>query len=554
MIHFQHIEYLLALAALPFIIWSFIHVIKWKKKTAKKIGDPALVKLLISEFSFRKFRIKFYLMAAAFVLCAFAVAGLAEPDQTHKVSRTGTDIVIALDVSRSMLATDIKPSRLERAKQLISMIIDQSPEDKIGLVIFAGRAYLQMPLTIDHEAAKMYVNTSHPNDVPTQGTVISDALRMSEASFNPNDKSYKSILLISDGEDHDDEAITVAKELGKNGIMINTIGIGSPSGSPITDSSTGEYITDEKGQTVISKLNEDELQKIANSAHGIYQLYTDPEVIAQNIKNQLANIEKETVLSDSSYTSFKQYYYYFLIVAFILLIIESVMGEKRKSIPKMASLPIIFLFLIFALPAHSQNRIIYKGNKAFDEKKYDEAEKEYRSVPENSDKNPTAMFNLGNTLYRKEKNDEAVKAFDEVIRNTNDNTLKQKAFYNKGVAYQKADKLPECITAYKNALLLDPHDEDARQNLQRALKMQQEQQKQHQKDQDKKQDKKDQKKNQSSKNDQQQQQNNQPQPQPSKLSKKDAEEKLKSLEQNEKELHNRQKSPGRSNDQPIKDW
>ena len=154
--------------------------------------------------------------------------------------------MIALDVSKSMLAQDIKPSRLERAKQVILKIINNSPDDRVGLVIFAGRAYLQMPLTIDHEAAKMYLSAVSPDDIPTQGTVISDALKMSYAAFNPKDKTFKSVLLISDGEDHDDEALKAAKDLGKQGIMINTIGVGSPEGAPIMNPETGQYKTDSK--------------------------------------------------------------------------------------------------------------------------------------------------------------------------------------------------------------------------------------------------------------------------------------------------------------------
>lgn len=552
MLHFQYIQYLLALLALPLIIISFARVVRWKKNTAKKIGDPSLVKMLIAEFSFKKFRFKFYLLVVAFVLCAFAVAGLVTPDETHKITRQGTDIMIALDVSRSMLATDVKPNRLERAKQLISKVIDQSPDDKIGLVIFAGRAYLQMPLTVDHEAAKMYVNSSSPDDVPTQGTVIGDALRMCEAAFNPKDKSYKSVLLISDGETHDEDATKVAKTLGKDGIMINTIGIGSPMGSPITDPQTGEYITDENGQTVISKLNEAELQQISSSAHGIYQLYADPDVVVSKLKDQLSGIEKETVMSDSSYTSFKQYYFYFLILAFLILVIEMMISEKKKSFAKPVMMMFGFIICGSFANAQSVNSTIHQGNKAFEQKDYDKAESEYRSALEKSENNSTAAFNLGNTLYRKNKLEDAVKSYDAVISNTNDNRVKQKAYYNKGVAYQKAEKLPECIVAYKNALLLDPKDEDARQNLQRALKKQQEQQQQQ--NQNKKDDKKDQKKNQSSKNDQQQKQNNQPKPQPSKISKKDAEEKLKSLMENEKALQNRRKSTGTATDQPQKDW
>ncbi|HJY22415.1 MAG TPA: VWA domain-containing protein, partial [Hanamia sp.] len=240
MIHFQYIEYLMALAALPIIVLFYFLVVKWKRNAAKKIGDPELVKEITAQYSSGKFFTKFILFIIAFALCAFAVAGLIKPDGTQKISRKGSDIMIALDVSKSMLAQDIKPNRLERAKQMISKIIDNSPDDKIGLVIFAGRAYLQMPLTLDHAAAKMYLNSASPDDVPTQGTVISQALKMSYAAFNPKEKTYKSVLLISDGEDHDDEAIKVAKQLAEQGIMINTIGIGSVLGAPIMDEETGQ--------------------------------------------------------------------------------------------------------------------------------------------------------------------------------------------------------------------------------------------------------------------------------------------------------------------------
>ncbi|HET7115057.1 MAG TPA: VWA domain-containing protein, partial [Hanamia sp.] len=219
MLHFQYIEYFIALAAVPLMIFFYSLLIKWKKKTEKKIGDPRLVKELTSQYSSKKFLTKFILFLVAFALCAFAVAGLVMPDGTQKINRKGTDLVIALDVSKSMLANDIQPSRLARAKQLISKIIDNSPDDRIGLVIFAGRAYLQMPLTIDHEAAKMYLSAASPADVPTQGTVFGDALRMCYAAFNPNDKTFKSVLLVSDGEDHDNDAIRVTKELAKEGIM-----------------------------------------------------------------------------------------------------------------------------------------------------------------------------------------------------------------------------------------------------------------------------------------------------------------------------------------------
>lgn len=547
MLHFQYLQYLLVLATLPLIIFSYQFVIRWKKNTVKRIGDPELVHSLISEYSPVKFRIKYFLIIGAFVLCAFALAGLVIPDQTQRLTRNGTDLMIALDVSKSMDATDIKPSRIERAKQLISKIIDNLPDERVGLVVFAGRAYLQMPITIDLKAAKMYVSSVSTNDVPTQGTVISSALRMSMSAFNPQDKSFKSVLLISDGEDHDPDAEKAAKELAAEGIMVNTIGIGSPMGAPIPDELTGQYKTDRQGNTVISKLNEQELQQIAAVTHGVYQLYSSPELIVKNLKNQLAQIEKGDMMSDSSYLSLKQYYWYFLIGAFVLLITEMLISEKRRTLK---SALVLSLFMTFSVPssAQSANNLIIDGNKSFDERKYDIAEDYYRRALDKKENNDIASFNLGNTLYREDKLDDAVKAYDQAISKTNNNSIRQSAFYNKGVAYQKANKLDECILAYKNALLLNPNDEEARQNLQRALKQQQQQQQDNSN-----QDKKQKQNNQS--NNQQKPQPQQPKPRPSAISRKDADEKLKALADKERELQDRlHKMRSSSSDNPEKDW
>jgi Ca-activated chloride channel family protein len=551
MLHFQYIEYFIALAAIPLMIFLYFQLINWKRKTEKKIGDPLLVKELIAQYSSKRFLTKFILFVCAFALCVFAVAGLVIPDGTQKINRRGTDLMIALDVSKSMLAQDIQPSRLERAKQVVSKIIDNSPDNKIGLVVFAGRAYLQMPLTVDHEAAKMYLSSASPDDVPTQGTVIADALKMCYAAFNPKEKTFKSVLLISDGEDHDDEAIKVTKELAKDGIMVNTIGIGSSQGAPIMDPASGQYKKDEKGETVISKLNEQELSDIAKNGNGIYQLYTNTDAVAANIQNQLSKIGNEATISDSSYGSFKQYFQYFLGAAFILLLLEFFFSEKKKL--KMKSAVAVFFFMGFSISSFAQTakESIIKGNKSYKENNYNVAENAYRDALKNSDTNVIANYNLGNVLYRKDNTDEAVKSYDNAIAHSQNNIVKQEAFYNKGVAYQKAKKLPECITAYKNALILNPNDEDARQNLQRALKEQQKQQQQQNKDQKKNQ-KNQQQKDQKNKD----QKKQQAQPSPSKISKQDAEEKLKSLLQNEKELQDKlHKIKGApAPDSPDKDW
>jgi Ca-activated chloride channel family protein len=542
MLRFQYIEFLFTLAAIPIMVLFYFLLTGWKKNAMKKIGDPPLVKQLIQGFSTKLFAAKFILVVLAFSLCAFAVADLVKPEGTQKINRKGIDVMIALDVSKSMLAQDIKPNRLERAKQLISKIIDKLGDDKIGIVVFAGRAYLQMPLTTDHSAAKMYLASASTDNVPTQGTVISQALKMSYAAFNSKEKKYRSIILISDGEDHDEDAIKVTKELADEGVMVNTVGIGSPQGAPIMDYDTKELMKDENGNTVISKLNEEELKTIAQSGNGIYQLFSSADEAADNINNKLMTIG-QTTLTGSSFGVYKNYFWYFLIAAFVILLIENFLPEKIMNRSK-KGLPVILLFLITTLSVSqgfSQNvkKEIIKGNDAYKKKQYTQAAGNYQNALKKSP-DATAYYNLGNALYKTDKLDDALKSYDNTVQNSKTYPLKENAYYNGGVVLQKQKKLPECIKAYKNALKIDPNDEEARQNLERALQQQKQQQKQDQQD---------------NKQDKDQQKKDEPKPQPSKISKQDAEEKLKSLLEHEKDLQDKlHKVKESQTDKPKKDW
>jgi Ca-activated chloride channel family protein len=240
-LQFQHPEFILALLALPFVGLLFWYVLQWKISVSKKIGDPKLVNELTKNHSARKYLLKFVLSAVAFAAVVTAIINPQKPGAMDKVERKGIDVMIALDVSNSMLAEDIKPNRLERAKQLVNRLMEQLENDRVGLVLFAGRAYMQMPLTTDHAAAGMYVQNAGPHIVPTQGTMISDALRLSTSAFNTKERKYKAIILITDGEDHDPASLEVAEQLAVNGVIVNTVGIGSPTGTPIPDPQTGQY-------------------------------------------------------------------------------------------------------------------------------------------------------------------------------------------------------------------------------------------------------------------------------------------------------------------------
>jgi Ca-activated chloride channel homolog len=326
---FEHIEYLLLLLLVPVMILLFGAVLKWKKKTARKIGDEKLVNQLIRNFLPKRFFIRFCFVTACVILLVIAAANLQSATQVENSSRQGIDMMIALDVSKSMLAQDVKPSRLERAKQLALRLMDQLQNDRIGLVIFAGRSYLQMPLTADHIAAKLYINNANPEAVPTQGTVIADALRLCNTGFNAKDKKYKTILLITDGEDHDENAVKTAKTLAENGVVINTVGVGTTEGSPILNPISGESKKDLQGNVVISKLNEQELIDIAHGANGVYQQLNDIDSQVEKITAQIASMEQKTI-RDNSLLNYRSFFQWFLMVGLAALVGELFISERKK--------------------------------------------------------------------------------------------------------------------------------------------------------------------------------------------------------------------------------
>ncbi|MEO6313716.1 MAG: VWA domain-containing protein [Chitinophagaceae bacterium] len=327
---FEHIQFLIGLAAVPLLVLLFLIVIRWKKKMQQKIGDPALVKELVKNYAPRKFALKFVMLVLAFGLLVVSAANLQRPGVTDRVNRKGVDVMVALDVSNSMLAEDIKPNRLERAKQLVTKLMDKMDNDRIGLVLFAGRAYMQMPLTTDHGAAKMYIQNAGPDAVPVQGTVIGEALKISNSGFNSKERKYKAIILISDGEDHDPEALQLAKSLSQTGVMINTVGIGSPEGAPIIDYTTNQIRKDAQGNAIVTKLNEGELQQLAEITHGVYIRLEDTDDAASKIMAQLATIE-QTATGDKSFTDYKSYFQYFLAAALLFLLIETIIPERKMK-------------------------------------------------------------------------------------------------------------------------------------------------------------------------------------------------------------------------------
>lgn len=297
------------------------------------MGDERLINLLTASYSSKRLFIKFILVTVAFITGVFAVMNLRKPGSSDADKRSGIDVAIALDVSKSMLATDLAPNRLERAKQFIQKLMEAMPDDRFALVLFAGKAYLQMPLTADHGAARLFVSGADPAIIQQQGTVISDALQMSANAFVSAERKFKAVILISDGEDHDAGAVSTAKELSEEGVMINTVGIGSPEGSAIIDPATGDNKKDAEGNIVISKLNEEVLKELAEVTNGIYARLQSSDEAVKVLKAQLSQIDRKA-FGDMSLMNFTTYYYVFAGLMFLLLLVEPFIPEKKRGYAK----------------------------------------------------------------------------------------------------------------------------------------------------------------------------------------------------------------------------
>lgn len=283
---------------------------------------------LIRGYSQKLVTSKFIFLSIAFALGVVAVMNPRQAGPSENFSRKGIDVMIALDVSKSMLANDVQPSRLEKAKQFINEVLDKMPDDQAGLVLFAGKAYLQMPLTVDHDAIRSFVSEANPNSVPIQGTVINEALAMSANAFVSAEK-FKTVILISDGEDHDEKALKTAEDLAQQGVMINCIGIGSPEGATLIDS-TGDTKKDELGNVVISKLNELELQQLAEKTNGVYYRLENDKNPTKELMDHLSQIEKKAFV-DTAFINYKTFYAWAGVAMFIFLIIENFIPEKKKT-------------------------------------------------------------------------------------------------------------------------------------------------------------------------------------------------------------------------------
>jgi len=330
---FAHPEYLYALAVIPVIILLFIAMRIMKRKSWKKLGDSNLVTRLAPSVSRGKPVVKMILFCLAYALLVLALANPQIGTKLEEVKREGVDVIIALDVSNSMKAQDIRPDRLERAKQAISRFIDKLENDRIGLIIFAGQAYVQLPITTDFNAAKLFLSTIDTDIIPTQGTAIGSAIDLAMRSFVGEENKHKALVIITDGENHEDDAVESAKKANEQGVIIHTIGMGSPDGAPIPVYHNGvqvDFMKDHDGNTVITKLDPTILEKIAGEGKGIFVRASSGDDGLETIMKEISKMDKKS-FGTKQFSNYEDRFQYFLGGALFLLIAEFIISNRKSK-------------------------------------------------------------------------------------------------------------------------------------------------------------------------------------------------------------------------------
>ena len=328
---FANPDFLYLLLLLPVIVLLYILNVIRRRKALRRIGEVDLVNRLIPEMSKLRPPFKFILQLIALLSGIIMLARPQFGSKIEDVKKQGVEVIIALDVSNSMLAEDIQPNRLTRAKQAISRLVDNLDNDKIGLIVFAGDAYIQIPVTTDYISAKMFLSAISPDIVPKQGTAIGAAISLGMRSFTPGDGKSKAIIIITDGENHEDDPVKEAEEAAKAGIIIHTLGIGSTEGVPIPIMRNGrkDFLKDEKGNTVITKLDEDILKKIALATNGNYVRASNSNIGLDEIFSDIKKMKKQD-LQSTQFTEYNDQFQVFAALMLIILLGDFIIMERKN--------------------------------------------------------------------------------------------------------------------------------------------------------------------------------------------------------------------------------
>ncbi len=553
MLRFQYEEFFWLLVLVPILVLLYLQYSGIRRKKFSKYFSTTNLQALLTVSPKSILQQTPWLLVLAVVLLVFGMANLQSGQYgmgTQKVK--GKDLMYVLDVSKSMNASDVSPSRLELSKLLISKLINKSSNDRLGLIVFAGDAEVLSPLSSDHLTLRQELQHVRPGMSRIQGTNLSAALRMAQRSFEKNNNKSKAIVLITDGEDHEQNLKNEAQLLKTMGVNVYSIGVGSKQGSTFIDVDTGKEQVDKNGKVVVSKMNPEVIKEVAQNSGGEYTILRSVRQASSDILSDLSSLGSN-VYSEANFSQSRSFYLIFVILGFICILIQTI---SVRIVPKATFVLLLSLtFYTSHISAQATNadqeiaRKLYQANKQVYKKNYQEADKLYEEVLDEQSDNVLAQYNLATSKYFQKAAPEARAAYENALTKTGNNIERSQILYNIGNTYMLEKNWDAAIDNYKEALKINPNDENARYNLAYAQKMKKQedqnkkkQQKKDNNDQDKKdQDKKDENKKDQKKKDNQEKKNDQDKKSEKDKSQKPKQEKGK--QQNQKQKSNQGQKP-----------
>jgi Ca-activated chloride channel family protein len=465
--NFAALEYLYLLWILPAMVLLAVYSFRKKDQLLRLFADTELWGRLMPDVHRRRQTLKFLLLLAAVGLLLTAFLRPRWGFHWEEIKRKGVDIIVAIDVSESMLAEDIQPNRLERAKREITDLVGMLRGDRVGLIAFAGAAFLECPLTLDYGSFRIFLDYLDTELIPVPGTAIGEAIQTAIRAFSTERRASKALILITDGEDHPGQAEKAAEAAKEKGIRIFTIGIGSEEGAPIPlPGGKGDFKKDRKGQVVLSKLQETALQKIALTTGGSYVRSVSGDMDLKKIYEEEIRGKMEAgELKSTKKRRWEERFQWFLFGSILLLALESILPDRKRPRGGKAERPrFAFRKQAVWVSLLGLGLVFSTTRPAAAESVYPEALEGFLDAQVERPEDIRLKYDVGITQYRMRGFAEAEEAF-WAAANAGDPELKQKAFYNLGNTAYRQGKLEDAVAYYKQALDLDPEDEDARFNL-----------------------------------------------------------------------------------------
>lgn len=444
-------------ALVVFYVWSFRH----KRQLVQKFVSDELRERLLKGVSYSR---QYFKAGLLVLVCLMSILALIRPKwgfQWEEVHRRGVDLLVALDVSQSMMAKDVEPNRLERAKREILDLLRIIEGDRVGLVAFAGTAFLQCPLTLDHGAVQLFLDSLSPDLIPVPGTAIGEAIDNSVQAFGGDKNKSRALILITDGEDHEGDPIEAAKKAQAAGIRIYAIGIGKEGGAPIPNQEGAGFKKNQQGELILTTLDETTLQKIALETGGSYVRSVSGDLDLEKIYEDIRSSLEDQELESGRRKRFEERYQWPLMLALMLLLLEVIFPERRGAwLTWRKGAPLLLLFWA-SVGSASPAR---EGESLYEAEKYDEALTKLLDAQIEDPHNVELKYNLASTYYKLGRYEEAEKLYQAVL-SSGDSSLAQRAQYDLGNTAFRQGKLNEALNHFQQAAEMDPKDEDAKYNL-----------------------------------------------------------------------------------------